>query len=136
MKQTKICVEVILVVAVVLTGFAARDALCADINNDNTIVELENDAVREIELSIDADRENIILENKAIGKNRQRLREAGRIIDKAKAGQLIAEIKEDISRRKSVIKDLKKAISDKKDRKNGLVYGKQFIPKRDSEAFK
>ncbi len=66
---------------------------------------------RKIEISIAADREKIIQEDNAIKADIQ-----------------------DIEKRKAVIKELKKRISDSKDRKNDVVYGKQLIPKRSYEA--
>ena len=77
----------------------------------------EDSAVRVIELAINADRNKIIEEMKAI-----------------KAMKAVKADPKDIASREATIKSLKKEISDMKIRKNHLVYGDQVIPRRKDET--
>ena len=61
---------------------------------------------------------------KAIKADRQKLRDAEKLTDKVKAGEVKQGVSQDIEKRQAAIKDLKKSISDKKYQRNELMYGK------------
>jgi len=122
MKALRIYLAVTLIAGTISVVSLSQKAYAAD---------HENSAVRKIEIGIDTDRDKIIEESKAIKADRRKLKEAEKIADKAKVEQIKQEINQDIEKRKAAIKDLKTDISNKKDQKNDLVYGKgQKIPKR------
>ena len=98
----------------------------------NNLIDIkqDNSVIHKIQGDIDADRNKIIQESGAVTADRQKLKEAEKISDKTTAEQ----IKQDIEKRESTIKDLKKDIINKKEQKDDIVYGKrQKIPRRNRE---
>ncbi|MDO8525262.1 MAG: hypothetical protein Q7S07_02095 [Candidatus Omnitrophota bacterium] len=105
-------------------------ASAADMGQDPSAKEKWNTEARKIELAIDADRNMIIEESRAIKAARQKLKEAEKAGDASGAEGLRQNIKD----REAVIEGLKKSIGNKKDSKNEIVYGKQIIPDRKREV--
>lgn len=79
--------------------------------------------IHNIEASIARDRDKIIAETKAIGDDRRKIKDAGRLADKTKAAQIKEEAEQDIKNRQAVIKTIKASISTKKDQRGDLLYG-------------
>lgn len=129
MKAPRIYLAMALLAAAISVS---QQAYAADINKDNpAAIKQANNPMHKIQADIDADRGNIIEESKAINADRQRLKEAEKMADKERAGEIKHEIARDIEKREAAIKDLKKDINDKKEQKFHLIYGNgQKIPKR------
>ncbi len=134
MKIPSMSLAVGLTAGIILTAALSQKAYCADENKKNADNMGVSSAVRKIEAEIDADREKIIEEGKAIKADRRKLKESEEIADKAKSEQIKQELSQDIKKREAAIKDLKKGIDNKKYRRNDLVYGKTVIPSRSHEA--
>ena len=128
MKTLRMYLVITLLVWTTSLVVLLRQAYTADVNKDNLAdIKQDGNAIHKIQAGIDADRDKIIEENKAIVVDRRKLKEAEKIADKAK----IEQINQNIEKRKAVIKDLKKDIRNKKDQKSYLIYGKpQNMPKR------
>ena len=134
MRALGVAVVIIFMAAVILPINLSQFAYAVDMTGSNPAVpqtasqtvsqpaaQHESQAVRKVELEIDADRDRIIKESNAINLDRRKLKDA----DKAKSEQVKEEIRKDIEDRESKIKDLKKEIRDKKEQRYFLMNGKQ-----------
>ena len=135
MKILRFCLAIAFLVGNVSLTMAEQVTPNAGGSKDNAIGSNRiGGEARKIELAIDADRNKIIEESKAIAADHKKIKETARLVDKTAAGQVAQEMSKDIETRESVIRGLKKDISDMKIRKNHLVYGDQVIPKRTHET--
>lgn len=126
MKSLIMYLAVILIAGTILAAVLSQQASAFDINKSiSSNTERERNGVCKLEADIAADRDRIIEENKAIKADRQKLKEAGKIADKAKAEQVRQELNQDIERRNAAIKDLKRGISVKRLHQHDLIYGKE-----------
>ena len=137
MKRPKIRSIGIIILAVIIASSLAQKAYALETDEMAPISKRAegNHAVRALEKEIVADRESIIKEIEAIDVCHRKLREANKLVDKAEAGRIKQETDKEIAGREDAIKKLKISISNKKDQKNALVYGKQKIPKRDQKYY-
>ena len=126
MKGLKIGLTVTLMTGVILAFGLPQKAYAVE-----KLVMRDGEGSRKLERAIDADRDKIISESKAISEDRRKMRQALKAAGKEKAGQAKQEIEQDIKSREARIKEIKKEISGLKDQRNDILYGKERgIPKR------
>ena len=125
MKVLRVSLAVTLITGTITAALLSQTAYGAKTGDSNSAeVKGGKAAIHEIEVSIDADREKIIEEMKAIKVDRKKLKDTEKLADKVKAEAMKREIVQEIEKRQAAIKDLKKNISDKKYQRNELMYGK------------
>ena len=134
MKILKVSLALTLIAAAISIAGLTQKLYAADLDKPGAIgIDDNGVSVRKIELAIDADRDKIIEESKAIGRDKRKLKEAEKASDKANAVQIRQGIKD----REAVIKGLKDGIRGKKVERYNLMNGKQKdAPRRSRDDLK
>lgn len=124
MQIFKTCLAVIVMAASILAFQAPQDARAAgETVNGAGEIEGPRERIHKIEVSIAEDRDKIITQTKAIKEDRWKIKDAGKLSDKAEAARIKEEAAQDIAKREAAIKELKRSISVKKEERGNLLYG-------------
>ncbi len=138
MKVLKVSLAITLIAGAISAASFSQEAYSADLNKSNAAgIKHDSGGVRKVEAEIDADRDKIIEEGKAMKADRLKLKEAGKMPDKLKVEEIKKEINQGIEKREAAIRDLKKEIRNKKEERYYLINGKQKDePRRTREGLK
>ena len=126
MKVLRASLAITLIVWAISVVTLSQKAYSADLGKSNAVgIKHESSEVHKVESEIDADRDKIIEEGKAIKADRRKLKEADKMPDKLTAKEIKEKINQEIEEGEAAIRDLKKEISDKKEERYYLINGKQ-----------